>query len=173
MTRRHLLVLATAVLAAMVMILPVATAGAAGNSTGKAGAQTVGPDFIDLVLNFNTAHDTFQYYVDVANATKPLKASTEDCCIANDKWAVVLESLNGANPALGTAPIVKTKAGTGSTTAFTGNLGLANPGVASFNGRALAMVYYARGVNTFPAGMTVRFSSDGQMTVTPRADGGP
>ncbi len=175
MTRTRLFMLATALLAALVMVAPIATAGAAGgNNTGAtAGTQTVGPDFVDVAASFAGATSTNQYYVDVHNATKPLKVSTEDCCVPNDKWGVVLEDLTAGLPPVGTAPIVKTKAGTGSTSAFTGNLGITSPSSTAFNGRALAIVYYARGVDQFSAGMTVRFSSDGVMTVSPRSASGP
>jgi hypothetical protein len=171
MSRSKLFMLGTAILAALVMVIPVASASASAN--GGTTGTTKTADATILSLDFASAPQTFQYYVDVSSATKPLKVSTEDCCIAGDHWGVVVEDLNGGNPPVGTSPKAVTKCGTGSITAFTGSASVKNPSSTSFNGRALAIVYYCRGINQFDAGMSVKFDSDGAITVTPRAAGGP
>jgi len=174
MSRSKLFISATAVLAALVMIVPVASVGAAsGNSSGQASTQGVGTETVFQGLTFNNATDTFQFYVDVSGASTPLKVSTLDCCIAGDHWGVVLNDLNGGNPPPGTGVKASTACGNGKTTAYSGSAALVNTGASSFNGRALAEIRYCRGTDIFPAGMTVQYNSNGAITLTARSTTGP
>lgn len=95
-------------------------------------------------LTFNNATDIFSF--DIARtedtAAGTLRIRTEDCCIAGDRWTA---SLNGIQPAN------KESANTsdGNTSYFNGDAFL------SPSKKAELKISYDKGVDTFPAGMTV------------------
>ena len=126
-----------------------------------------------LSLSFGAATETKQFYIDVSGSTGKLVVDTKDCCIANDRWGVELIDLRGGLPPVGTN-IAKPRAacGTGSTSTFSGKAVLGS-GTAPFNGRAVLIVSYCRGIDVFGAGMDVRINSNGAISVTPRGVSGP
>lgn len=126
-----------------------------------------------LSLSFGAATETKQFYIDVSGATGKLSVDTQDCCVANDRWGVELIDLRPGLPPVGTKiPTPKAACGTGETTKYTGKATLGTSTV-PFNGRAVLIVSYCRGVDVFGAGMGVRVSSSGAISVSPRAVAGP
>lgn len=165
-----------AIAAAAVAALAMPVAAQEGPNM-KSGAPSVtvdeGAQATILSLAFGAATETKQFYIDVSGSTGKLTVDTKDCCIANDKWGVELIDLRGGLPPVGSSlPKPKAACGTGETTKFTGKAVLGT-GTAPFNGRALLIVSYCRGVDSFGAGMEVRVNSNGAVSVSPRGSTGP
>jgi len=110
---------------------------------------------------FNAPTDTFQFIV---TGTGPFFAAvTMDCCLEGDHWGVTVDSTD-AGGSVGPVDTSVSGCGTGDTTHYSG------PASASLEAGQtyVVIVSYCSGVDTFPAGMNVRFNSPNALTVTPR-----
>ncbi len=128
-----------------------------GEITSDAGNTVIVP------LSFNSADDIFIYDVTVTG-THPdtrLKVSTQDCCIAGDEWGIQLIQ-SGFGPHEGTPP---SGCGKGSTTSYQGGR---NTPIGATTKTVRVIVSYCRGVDSFGAGMNVRFiGTNDAPTVSP------
>ena len=165
--------LALAVVVGSVLVVTSASAGSGGNSPQGTASTAPGTSMqvtsatqnIDIAVTFNSAAEQHQITVNTNGQAGTVSASSEDCCIPNDRWQSTILDVTGGTPPLGVVPTSKTKIGTGSTSAFSGKVGLGsktNP----FNGVARVHVTYAVGTDVFPAGMTERISAPVGSTVT-------
>jgi len=110
---------------------------------------------------FNAPTDTFQFIV---TGTGPFFAAvTMDCCLEGDHWGVTVESTD-AGGTVGPVDTSASACGSGSIERHSG------PAAANLtSGQTyVVIVSYCSGVDSFPAGMDVRFNSPGPLTITPR-----
>lgn len=162
--KRILAVLVAVIGCAGLVALPnVAGAGPeTPNATGKTGIVSAASTEVITAHTFNSADDVLLFDVTVAG-THPdtqLKVSTADCCILGDEWGVSLLTDTYA-PHEGTPP---TGCGNG-TGSFSGGR---NTPIGAATTTIRVMVFYCRGVDTFPAGMSVRFiGTNNPTSVTP------
>jgi hypothetical protein len=123
------------------------TPNASGGGTAvKAGTTVILPE------TFGDADEILVYDVTVTG-THPdtrLKVSTMDCCIAGDEWGIQLIQ-TGYAPQEGTPP---SGCGNGSTTGFSGGR---NTPIGATTKTVRVILSYCRGVDIFPAGMSIRF----------------
>ena len=145
--------LALAVVVGSVLVVTSASAGSGGNSPqgisptapGTSMQVTSATQNIDIAVTFNSAAEQHQITVNTNGQAGTVSASSEDCCIPNDRWQSTILDVTGGTPPLGVVPTSKT-----------------NP----FNGVARVHVTYAVGTDVFPAGMTERISAPVGSTVT-------
>ncbi len=144
----------------------VARGGDTPNATGggQEAAARAAVKVYTQDLTFERAVDSFTFTARLGAGGNTFTASTMDCCIINDHWGVFVNRYGGA--ALGTSNPNAGNCGTGSDSAFTGAATLQG---SYLSGKSVkVMVVHCSGVSTFPAGMTLRLSSNVPMTVKQR-----
>lgn len=156
-----------AVLAAVLVVLGVGVAQSQaqsdhGNTRPTVAQKVVGDTFCTVAptctqyLAFDSAFDTHIYNVLMGVGATRLTVDTQDCCITNDHWGVVVNKFGGV--ALGASNPVAAACGNGSTTTFSGPASLTG---AAYSGKVIQVVVtHCSGVSEFPAGLYVRFTSD-------------
>jgi len=158
-----LLVLVAAV---PLLVTSIARAGGGGPSTGSNSGTPRPPFSVKerqiaqvIGLTFNAATDTFRYTV--TGAGPYFGVETEDCCIEGDHWGVTIDSTD-AGGTVGPVDTSVSACGTGDVTQYKG------PAAASLSSGQtyVVIVSYCSGVDIFPAGMNVKFSSPNPLTVT-------
>jgi hypothetical protein len=127
------------------LVAPAFVALATLPTIGGAAGQGLSEAVYDIT--FAAPGNTFTFEISKAQGAGQLMVDTRDCCIAGDKWKLVVD------PNLPRAA-KKDAAGTGdgSTTIFSGSA-VTMPFVAG-----TVTVSFDSGVNVFPAGMSVRFA---------------
>jgi hypothetical protein len=171
MTTRARVAVAVAGAALLALIVGSGTGSAAvaakappnamAHHVGAAGAAPAATTYTQT-LEFSNAFDTHIFTVLIAAGGNMFTASSTDCCIAGDHWGMVVDRFGGV-PTGKSNPIVAA-CGTGSTTAPSG--------FATLKGNSLAkktlqvVVIHCSGVSTFPADLTIFFSSNVNITVT-------
>lgn len=145
------------------LLAPVFAAAAAGLTTGSSAAPPAqGLTDAVYMVTFASASDTFTFDISKAQGAGQLIVDTRDCCIAGDKWKIVVDP-NLPHAAIKDA----TGTGDGSTTLYSG-------GAATMPFVAGAVTLsYDSGVDVWPASLEIRFAYENAkstgMNITPPA----
>jgi hypothetical protein len=112
-------------------------------------------------LVFNNAFNTHTFVVTVGSGGNIFTASSQDCCIAGDHWGVVVDRFGGVK--LGQQNPIVAACGDGNTSTPSGFASLSG---SYLSGKAVqVIIVHCSGVSTFPAGLTIFFSSNANITV--------
>ena len=120
---------------------------------------TIGGTKVVTTLSFDGPQEV-QFFTATVEEAGTLVVDTKDCCLRGDHWLVTLIDQAGGGT-VGAVDEATAACGNGSIRAFSGQATMrVRPGSVK------VLVAYCSGIDDFPAGMTVRFRSDGPMTVS-------
>jgi hypothetical protein len=120
---------------------------------------TVGGTKVVTTITFDGPQEV-QFFTATVEEAGTLVVDTKDCCLRGDHWLVTLIDQSGGGT-VGALDEAAAACGNGSIREFSGQASMSvKPGSVK------VLVAYCSGIDDFPAGMTVRFRSDGPMTVS-------
>ena len=135
-----------------------------GVTAPRLGEEVTAGKIYTQTVRFDTAFNTHVYVIRVANGGNRITADTQDCCLAGDHWGVFLMRYGGTPT--GVSNPNAANCGTGAADQFSGAATLSGT---YLGGKSVQLILtHCSGVSRFPADLTVRITSNVNISVAQR-----